>query len=145
MKKILYLSISLLLSILFVQCEKEDMFDKYSPEILYKRYVQTQSGMQWQYSPDAIDVTLGANETEYTVYSRVSSPNGLTKVVISEVVNGVEKEVITHTADEDIIMWSPNQIELAQKFTNITATKITRITATDAKNHTTVRDFTIKK
>ncbi len=143
MKKILYTCASLLLVFLFVQCEKEDLYDKYSPEILYKRYIQTQSGMQWQVSPDAVEVTLGAGETEFTVYARVSSPNGLTKITVYEVNNGDKKEVITYGSDT--FTSSNNEYQLTQKFTNITSTKVVRITAVDEKNHTTSRDFTIKK
>lgn len=144
-KRILQAGVSLLMVFLFVQCEKEDIFDKYSPEILYKRYVQTQSGMEWQLSPDAVDVTLEAGETEYTVYARVSSPNVLKNITVYEVNNGTAKEVVAYKENDEVLVLNPNEYQLSQKFTNITATKVVRITAVDKKNHSTTRDFTIKK
>ncbi|MDR3061258.1 MAG: hypothetical protein LBU57_03980 [Dysgonamonadaceae bacterium] len=143
--KILYFSVSLLLAFLFIQCEKEDLFDKYSPEILYKRYVQTQDGMQWQLSPDAVEVTLDPGVTEFTVYARISSPNGLKKITVYEVNNGTEKEVTSYGENDDAFTLSPNEYQLSQTFTNITSTKVVRITAIDRKNHKTTRDFTIRK
>ncbi len=147
MNKIVYFLGTLLLALLFVQCEKEDIYDWYSPEILYKRYVQTQSGMEWQLSPDATEVTLAADETEFTVYARVSSPNSLKKITIYEVGNGgKETEVIVFKDGADgALHANPNEFPIAHTFTNITTTMVVRITAIDLKNHKTTRDFTIKK
>ena len=144
MKNLIYLFSALIICLLSTQCKPVDIYDRFPAEILYKHYVQTQTGMQWILSPDAKEHTL-ASETELFLEARVSAPNGLKTVTVYEVTGGTEKEVIKYEASEFAFEGSPNVFWFKYTFTGITSTKVIRITAVCNKKMKTSRDFTIKK
>ncbi len=142
MKHLVYLVSALML---FSQCKPVDIYDRFPPEILYKHYVQSQTGWEWKLSPDAKEHTLAAGVTEVLIEARVSAPNGLKTVTVYEVTGNTEQEVVKYEAKDYAFEGNPNVFWFNYKFTGISATKVVRITAVCNKNMKTTRDFTIKK
>ena len=142
MKKIIYIFGIFALFLLTTQCTKvEDIYSRFPPEILYKRYVQTpSSGMQWQVSPDAVEVKLGS-ESDFTVYARVSAPNKLKTISVYELIDGKENPLVTYA--DSTFTYSPTVYELAYTFTGIAKNRSMRTRAEDMIGNTTTRDFTI--
>lgn len=145
MKQIRFLLGLFVVLFVFSCCKNESIYDHFGPEILYKRSVVTANGMQWQVSPDAVDITLDDTTTAFTVYARISAPNGLNKVTIYEVQSGVEIELMSYNESDEIFVSNPNVYELSYTFLDISIKKIVRITAIDMIGNKTTRDFTIKK
>ena len=141
MKRIIYIFGIFTLFLLTTKCTKtEDIYARFPPEILYKRYVLASDGsMSWQVSPDAIDVKLGS-ESDFTVYARVSAPNKLKTITVYEVVDGKENTIVTYS---DTTFTYPTVYELACTFTKIASNKLVRTRAVDMIGNTTIRDFTI--
>lgn len=139
--KILNIFLIVLLLVASAGCSKvENIYEKYSPEILYKRLVQgAGGGSSWEVSPNAMAITLDAGVTEWTVRARVSTPNGLNEIQLFKV-NGSESLLETYSE----FSGNPNVYEVEYKITGITSQTIVRIKAIDKIGNQTVRDFTVK-
>lgn len=140
-KIITVLVISILL-ISSVGCSKvENMYEKFSPEILYKRLVMGTGGSSsWQVSPDAMEITLEPGVSEWTVRARVSAPNGLRSIQLMKV-DG-EKEQVLETYSE--FTESSNAYEVAYTVTGITSQTVIRIRAADNIGNQSVKGFVVK-
>lgn len=135
---ILFISIILITS---AGCSKfENMYEKFSPEILYKRLVMGTGGnASWQVSPDALEITLESGVTEWTVMARVSAPNGLKDIQLLK--SGSGEELLQQYTE---FTNNPNVYDLAYTVSGITSQTVVRIKAIDNIGNQTVRDFTIK-
>lgn len=139
--RILKIFLIVLLLVASAGCSKvENMYEKYSPEILYKRLVQgAGGGSSWEVSPDAMAITLDGGVTEWTVRSRVSAPNGLNEIQLFKV-NGSESLLETYTE----FPGNANVYEVEYKIIGITSQTIVRIKAVDKIGNSTTRDFVVK-
>lgn len=136
MKNIVTILALILVSSFFIQCDKEeDMFERFSPEILYKRLTVT--GDAWEVSPDAKEVILGSEESEWIIRARVSAPNDLALIELSA--NGNVLKTITDFELNN----KERHIEYA--LTGIQKSVIVSIKAKDKRGNETVRAFTVIK
>lgn len=129
-----------LLMFIFVQCEKEDMYARFAPEILYMRAAITDKGQTvWEVSPDAMEITLKEGTNEWTVRARISAPNKLSEVCLV-LADNPETMLETYKDFET----NAHVKEIAYPLTGITSTTVVRIRAVDMVGNVTTRDFTIK-
>ena len=120
---------------------KEDIFEKFPPEILYKRFEYDSSGSgSWKVSPDALEITLESGQTEWTVRARVSAPNELVEVKLMTVSGADQNLLQTYTEFPDNL----NVTEIEYELTDIKSQITVRLEATDRKGMLTRKDFTIK-
>lgn len=123
-----------------VGCSKmENMYEKFAPEILFKRLVVINGGQEsWEVSPDATTITLGKGISVWTVRARVSAPNGLSNIQLMKV---TDKEELLEQYSE--FTTTPNVSEIEYALEGITSETIIRVKALDTIGNTTVKDFKI--
>ena len=139
--KIINIFFVLFIFSVFIGCNKEeDMFEKFPPEILYKRLEMGTSGEEWKVSPDAKEIMLKAGETEWTVRARISSPNGLFNIQLSKINSGKEELLQTYSEFTS----NPNVYELSFVISDITSETTVRIKALDTIGNQVVKDFKIR-
>lgn len=139
MKKIITFIGLFAIIFLLVRCEKDDMYSKFKPEILFmEERIVSGGNTEWIVNPYLKETTLSGGISEYKIKARVSSPNKLSNIkIISN--NG---QVLQNYDDFTL---SPNVKEIEYLVSNITSTVIIKVEVKDQINNVSVREFTIKK
>jgi hypothetical protein len=132
MKRICLIFSAILLA--FSSCKKEDLFDKFVPEVLYYPGNSVEN-------PDFVTTTLAAGITEWTVKARVSAPVKLKEIKLYKTVNGGTEELLETYTEFNL---APTVYNVNYKLTGITAETTVRINATDLDGKPTSRTFLIK-
>ncbi len=118
----------------FSSCKKEDLFDKFVPEVLFYPGNAVEN-------PDFVTTTLPAGVTEWTVKARVSAPVKLKEIKLYKTVNGGTEELLESYTDFSL---RPTVYNLNYVLKDITAETTVRINATDLDGKPTSRTFLIK-
>lgn len=141
MKKIIIFTGLLGILLVFSQCQKEDMYARFYPEILFMKPVVASGGSQnWAVDPDLKEVNLSNEESEYLLKARISAPNKLAQIQLINVTKGnTVLQTITDFESNSNVRFIELQI------TDISATTSISVQAIDLKGNETKRVFTILK
>lgn len=126
MKKILLLC-SLALAA-FSSCKKDDLFDKFVPEVLFYENDRVENA-------DFVSTTLTGGDSEWTVKARVSAPMKLKEIKL------YSNDALLETYTD--FQLAPNVYNLNYELSGISQQTIVRVDAVDADNKRTSRTFTI--
>jgi hypothetical protein len=125
----------------FFECQKEDMFDRFYPEILFMKAVSSGGeGQIWTVDPDFKEVNLLKDETDYLLKARVSAPNKLAQI---QLINMSTGNTVLQTITDFESNSNVKQIEFL--ISNISANTNILVQATDTKGNVTKRIFAILK
>lgn len=141
MRKIIIFTGLLLVLFPFFKCQKEDIYDRFYPEILFMKTVVSGGGGQtWAVDPNFKEVSLSKEESTYLLKVRVSAPNKLAQI---QLINESAGNAILQTITDFESNSNVRQIEFL--ISNISATTRILVQATDLKGNVTKRIFTILK
>lgn len=125
----------------FFKCQKEDIFDRFYPEILFMKAIPSGGEEQdWIVDPDFKEVNLLSEETDFLLKARVSAPNKLEQIQLINISAG---DTVLQTITDFESNSNVKQIELP--ISNISANTNILVQATDMKGNVTKRIFAILK
>lgn len=125
----------------FFKCQEEDIFDRFYPEILFMKPVESgYVGQNWIVDPDFKEINLLSEETEFLLKARVSAPNKLEQI---ELINLSASDAVLQTITDFESNSNVKQIEFL--VSNISGNTNLLVQATDMKGNVTKRIFTILK
>ncbi len=125
----------------FFKCQKEDIFDRFYPEILFMKAITSGGESQnWIVDPDFKEVNLLNEETDFLLKARVSAPNKLAQI---QLINMSAGDSVLQTITDFESNSNVKQIEFL--ISNISANTNIRVQATDMKGNVTKRVFAILK
>lgn len=141
MRKIIILTGLVGMLFIFSQCQKEDMYAHFYPEILFMRPIVASGGsLVWAVDPDFKEVSLLNEETEYLLKARISAPNKLAQI---QFINETKGNTVLQTVTDFETNSNVRFIELL--ISDISANTGISVQATDLKGNITTRVFTIVK
>lgn len=118
----------------FSSCKKDDLFDKYPPEVLFYENDRVEN-------PDFVTITLAAGVSEWNVKARVSAPKKLKEIKLYKTVNGGSEALLETYTDFSL---SPNVYNLSYVVTGVTAETTVKVDAKDLDGKLTSRTFVVK-
>ncbi|UYQ91159.1 hypothetical protein MKQ68_13765 [Chitinophaga horti] len=118
----------------FTSCKKENIYDKFPPEVLFYANANVENA-------DFVTTTLAAGVTDWTVKARVSAPSQLKEIKLYKKVGTGNEELLETFTDFDLM---PNVYNVNYVVTGITAETTIRINAIDKDGKPTSRTFLIK-
>ena len=125
----------------FFKCQEEDIFDRFYPEILFMKPIESGGeGQNWIVDPDFKEINLLNQETDFLLKARVSAPNRLEQI---QLINLSAGDAVLQTITDFESNSNVKQIEFL--ISNISANTNILVQATDMKGNVTKRVFAILK